>query len=72
MATIYATLLTPKSLVYPETTLCRGSQGFPNPENPTLQCNMTLNITKGIYCIALKFFALSAVILSIKANTKPN
>lgn len=36
MATIYATLLPPKSLGYPESTLCPGSQGFPNSENPAL------------------------------------
>lgn len=54
MATIYATIPTRKSPGYPDITLCPGSQGFPNSENPTLQCTRTWNLTKGIHCTFLK------------------
>lgn len=40
-ATIYATVPTRKSPGYPDITLRPGSQGFPNSENPTLQCTRT-------------------------------
>ena len=72
MASIYATLSSHKSLVYPETTLyILAPQEFPNSENPALQCNMTWNVTKRNYCIIWKFSPICTH-FKYKTNTKPH